>query len=191
MHHLEKSHLDRLDALARRKLKKWANLPKSATTPLLTSRSVFDLRLFSQLTERAKVGSHARMREKSDQKVQAVLDARIIRESKYKKRAKPTVHAEQIYSQIRAEAADELKSDSIIDKARQKVDALHEQACLQKLSTLTVQGKFAEVIKLQSGHPFFKSTMFDLPQKQLSFLMRDVPTCCLPLRTSDAGKSAQ
>lgn len=35
-----------------------------------------------------------------------------------------------------------------------------------------MQGKFAEVVKLHSDHPFFKTIMFDLPHKQLSFLMR-------------------
>ena len=34
------------------------------------------------------------------------------------------------------------------------------------------QGKFSEIIQLQKPDPFFKRIMFDLPHKQLSWLMR-------------------
>ncbi len=113
-----------------------------------------------------------RMRECAGRNANAILDAKIARESEYKRLAKPTVLAEHVYTQVRSDAAGEQKADKIVRLATKKVDSLAEEAILQKLSTLTVQGKFAEVIKLQGDSPFFKSIMFDLPHKQHSFLMR-------------------
>ena len=103
VHHIGITHFEQLDALGFRHLRKWLNIPPSATRPIFTSE-VFDLEPFSKMVTRAAVGSHTRMREKADPNVQFVLDAKIAREDELKKDSmKPTTNAERVYLRAKAD----------------------------------------------------------------------------------------
>ena len=53
----------------------------------------------------------------------------------------------------------------------------HEKAILDFLAGKSVQGKFADIVKLQRQDPFYHTVMYDLPQGQLSWLMRACVDC--------------
>ena len=178
VHHLGVTHLEKLDALQNRYLRKWLKLPPSATRPILSSE-VFGFGQISLVVEKARVGAYARMREKADDRVLAVLDCRIAREGTLLKDSmKPTIRADEIYSSVK-EKSPELGVKQVIKASRQRVVEAHEKKCLEHLSKLTVQGKFSNIIKLQESDHFYRSIMFDLPHKQLSWLVR-ASIDCLP-----------
>ena len=129
------------------------------------------------MATRAAVGSLTRMREKADPNVQFVLDAKIAREDELKKDSmKPTVNAERMYPQAKAENPD-LRGKALTRAARSVVNSEHETEILKHLETLSVQGKFSEIIELQRDDHFFGPVMWDLPQEQLSWLMRACVDC--------------
>ena len=165
------SPLEKLDALELRYLRNWLNIPKSATRSVFTS-AVFNLEPISKLAERARVASHARMREKADSNVQTVLDAKIARESELKyDSVKHSVRAEETYLKAQDEFP-RLRGKRLVDAAKKIVNSDHEKAVLDFLAGKSVQGKFSDIVKLQAEDPFYHSIMYDLPHKQLSWLMR-------------------
>jgi hypothetical protein len=165
------SQLENMDALELRYLREWLNIPKSATRSVFTS-AVFNLEPISKLAERARVASHARMREKADSNVQAVLDAKIARESKLKfASVQHSVRAEETYLKAR-DKFPLLRGKRLVDAAKKIVDSDHENAILDFLAGKQVQGKFSDIVTLQAQDPFYHSIMYDLPHKQLSWLMR-------------------
>ena len=176
VHRLGSTHYNDLNALGLRYLRKWLSIPPSATRPLFSS-AVFDFEPTSKLASRAIVGAHTRMREMGDGNVNCVLDTKIAREEELKHDGmKPTVNAERIYSQAKRDSPD-APCKSLIQKARNIVNTEHEGLILQHLSSLSVQGKFSEIIDLQRDDHFFRAVMWDLPHKQLSWLMRACVDC--------------
>ena len=73
---------------------------------------------------------------------------------------KPTVKAERVYSQAEDENPD-LKGKVLTRAARKIVKFEHETEILQHLTTLSVQGKFSEIIELQRDDHFFRAIMWD------------------------------
>ena len=123
------------------------------------------------------------MREKADSNVQAVLDVKVVREFELKyDSVKHSIRAEAVYQQAKNNFPD-LGGKKLVDAARKIVGSDHEKTTLDFLARKFVQGKFSDIIELQRQDPFFHSVMYDLPQDQLSWLMR---TCvdCLPTHTN-------
>ena len=56
-----------------------------------------------------------------------------------------------------------------METAKAVVKADHEKAILDFLAGMSAQGKFPDIVKLQSQDPFYRTIVFDLPQGQLSF----------------------
>ena len=90
----------------------------------------------------------------------------------------PTVRAENIYQEVK-QASPAASKKQIIKSARDRVVSNHEQECKSNLEALQVQGKFLQIMDLQKSDPFYRSIMYDLPHKQLSWLMR-ASIDCLP-----------
>jgi len=138
-------HLEELDSISLRSQRKWLKLPNSATRPVMTS-SVFNLGFVSLVAERSKAGSHARMREKANERVQAVLDAKLERESHHKRRSQqPTVRAEDDHQEAKCANPDK-SAKAIVLAVRKQVTAAHDEKCGERLKSLVVQGKFTEVM---------------------------------------------
>ena len=170
------SPIEKIDALELRYLRNWLKIPKSATRSVFTS-AVFNFEPISKLAERARVASHARMREKADSNVQAVLDAKIAREAGLKyESVKHSVRAEEVYLKATNDYP-LLRGKKLVDAARDIVNSEHEEAILDYLAGKTVQGKFLNIVKLQREDPFYHSVMYDLPHGQLSWLMRACVDC--------------
>ena len=117
------------------------------------------------------------MREKADQNVQAVLDAKMSRECELKYESmRHSVRAENLYQRARNDNP-ELSGQKLVIAARNIVNSDHEKTILDFLAGKSVQGKFADIVKLQSQDPFYHSVMYDLPHGQLSWLMRACVDC--------------
>ena len=127
------SPLEKIDALELRYLRTWLKIPKSATRSVFTS-AVFNFEPISKLTERARVASHARMREKADQNVQAVLDAKVSRESELKHESvRHSARAENLYQRAKTDFP-ELQGKKLAEAAKNSYSRLPErQACTRQV----------------------------------------------------------
>ena len=142
-----------MDALELRYLRSWLKIHKSATRSVFTS-AVFNFGPISKLTECARLVLHARMREKADQNVQAVLDAKVSRESELKHESvRHSARAENLYQRAKTDFP-ELQGKKLVDAAKNIVNSDHERAILDFLKDKLVQGKFSDIIELQREDPF-------------------------------------
>ena len=87
-----------------------------------------------------------------------------------------SVRAENLYQRARNDNP-ELSGKKLVIAARNIVNSDHEKTILDFLAGKSVQGKFADIVKLQSQDPFYHSVMYDLPHGQLSWLMRACVDC--------------
>ena len=106
-----------------------------------------------------------------------MLDAKLERESHLKRSSQqPTVRAEEVYHEAKRANPDK-NAKAIVLAVRKQVTAAHDEKSRQHLKPLLVQGKFTEVMDLQSDDRFYSQVMYDLPQGQLSWLMRASIDC--------------
>ena len=98
VHDLPHTHLQQLDRLANQYLKKWAGLPRCATTAILHLNTALNIKDISTLYKEAHSVTHCSTRLRGDYKVNLALDNRLERESNYTRKKSITVEAETIYN---------------------------------------------------------------------------------------------
>ena len=97
MHDLPKTYLEKLDTMADQYLKKWAGLPRCATTAVLHLRTALDIKHISTLYTETHCVTHTATRLTGDTSVNLALDNKIERESKLNRKHSVTVQAEQVF----------------------------------------------------------------------------------------------
>ena len=101
VHDLPPTHLSTLDTAADQYLKRWAGLPRCATNEILHLRTAMNIKKISTLYTETHCVSHAATRLKVDDRVNMVLDCKIIRESQYTRKHSVTIQAEEIFQSAR------------------------------------------------------------------------------------------
>ena len=82
VHDIHKTHIDKLDALARKYLNKWLNIPSHGATDIsIYHPYLLNVKTPSQLYMEGHAGNYALMRIKGDATVQLTLDSRLAREA--------------------------------------------------------------------------------------------------------------
>ena len=170
VHDLTNTQLDDLDGLVIGQLKKWLNIPKHGATPsILFSRDGLQFRLPSDIYKESHILSHASSRLRADTKVQAVLDAKVDRESKWSRKmslANASV-CEKYYEQC--------NTSNWLSTRKQVKDTLNSESrdfWREKIQPLVFQGDFLKLVALEEGDLTWRSIIFDLPKGVLSFLAR-------------------
>ena len=96
VHDLPQTYLLKLDSMANQYLKRWAGLPRCATTAILHLDSALNIKNISSLYLEAHTLSHTATRLKGDL-VNLALDNKLERESEFRRKKSVTVEAEYIY----------------------------------------------------------------------------------------------
>ena len=170
VHDLTNTQLAELDSLVSAQLKKWLNIPLHGATPaILYSRDGLQFRLPSDMYKESHVLSHASSRLRADPKVQAVLDAKVSRESEWSR--KMSLGNAAVCERY-VEAAQ--GNDWLTTKRKIKQTLQSEQRDLwrDKIQPLVFQGDFLKLVALEGGDLTWRSIIFDLPKGVLSFLTR-------------------
>ena len=97
VHDLPQTYLLKLDSMANQYLKRWAGLPRCATTAILHLDSALNIKNISSLYLEAHTLSHTATRLKGDRKVNLALDNKLERESEFRRKKSVTVEAESIF----------------------------------------------------------------------------------------------
>ena len=95
VHDLPKTYLLQLDTFTDQFVKKWAGLPRCATTAVIHLNTALNIKKISTLYTETHCISHSSTRLKGDKRVNYVLDNRIQRESQHTRKQSITVLAEQ------------------------------------------------------------------------------------------------
>ena len=84
VHHMHKTHIEKLDALTRSHLKKWLSIQKHGVTDTAIFHPyMLSIKAPSQVYLEAHAGNYALMRTKGDSLVNHTLDSRLERESEW------------------------------------------------------------------------------------------------------------
>ena len=90
-------YLSKLDTISDQYLKKWAGLPRCATTAVLHLNTALDVKNISTLYTECHAVTHAATRLKGDNRVNLVLDCTFRRETNQIRKKSVTVIAEKTF----------------------------------------------------------------------------------------------
>ena len=100
VHDIHKTHLDKLDNMARKYLKKWLNIPSHGASDIsIFHPYALGLKTPSQLYLEAHAGNYTMMRLKGDQTINHTLDSRLERESAWISKSSTITFCDQILNQ--------------------------------------------------------------------------------------------
>ena len=97
IHDVPKTHLMKLDTMVDQYLKKWAGLPRCATTAILHLDTALNIKNISTLYAECHAVTHAATRLKGDSRVNSALDNKIRRESAFVRKNSITVASESVF----------------------------------------------------------------------------------------------
>ena len=97
VHDIHKTHLDKLDSIARKYLKKWLNIPSHGASDIsIFHPYLLNVKTPSQLYLEGHAGNYTMMRIKGDRIVNHTLDSRLERESSWTNKSLTIVSCQQI-----------------------------------------------------------------------------------------------
>ena len=136
---------------------------------ILYSRDGLQFRLPSDMYNESHVLSHASSRLRADPKVQAVLDAKVSRESEWSRKMS-LVNAAVCEKYVEAAQGNDWLT--IKRKIKQTLQSKQRDLWRDKIQSLVFQGDFLKLVALEGGDLTWRSIIFDFPKGVLSFLTR-------------------
>ena len=106
------------------------------------------------------------MRVRSDEKVNAILDARLHREARYAVKSTDHLGPERIYRDLvnserkQEEQSQKSRADQLVGRGVKQVTTTHREIWTKRIRKLLVQSKFLDVIDLQEADLTWKSIRF-------------------------------
>lgn len=194
-------HCEKLDRIARKFLKKWLKLPKSATSSFFQHPDSLFLTSFHFVAKHAKLGALIDIRGRSDNWVKEAVARKGKREEKFS-RHKSLLVSENLLNFSEKFLENEEEKDSEVNAVRTKGELnsakraarkslveIERQRQNSKLESLLVQGRFGKLLNSEDfeNDPVdiraFREFLWRLPKGFLSFVNRSF-TCILAVRTN-------
>jgi hypothetical protein len=184
VHQMHKTHMDKIDALARKYIKSWMGIQSHG----VTDASIFHpymlgVKMPSQVYLEAHAGNYAMVRLKGDPIVNHAVDSRLERESEWTKKHSTvnTVHTmwkenqEAINSVPHGEGSYDAKK---IKKAKKVMrDSVNNETINywnNKVKGLTFQGDFINLVIEEKSNVTWKSIINNIPRGVLSFALKSI-----------------
>ena len=190
VHHINKTHQDMLDALARKYLKSWLSIPsRGATDASIFHPNMLGAKTPSKVYKEATLNNYTLMRLKGDTMVNHALDSRLERESNWKKKKSTTVEANAIYTKnlesnkflVPENEASTQEKVANINKAKKAVkDTLKEESLKlwnEKVGKLVMQGDFINLLLEEKENVTWQSMVYNLPKGILPFALKSATNC--------------
>jgi hypothetical protein len=134
--------------------------------------TVHDLSV-SHIYKETHAVSHASSRMKADDTVNAALESRLLREQEWTRKASTTADCEQQFMVATAHEppahASPKQQETIKSKIKKNISGEIQNMWRHHIKTLTVQGRFLEILALENSSVSWKSVMYDLPRGILQF----------------------
>ena len=185
VHHINKTHQDKLDALARKYLKSWLSIPsRGATDASIFHPNMLGAKTPSMVYKEATLNNYTLMRLKGDITVNHVLNSRLERESKWKKKKSTIVEANTIYtknleldkySSLDCQATYKEKVANINKAKKANKDTLKEESLKlwnEKVGKLVMQGDFINLLAEEKENVTWQSMLYNLPKGILPFALK-------------------
>ena len=167
------THLQRLDALTDRFVKKWSGIPHPGTLAFIHMAKGLNIKSISTLYAECHTSAYISSREKGDAKVNICLDSKLERESAWTRKISQTVRSEQILDSINEEHQD-LTLKQKQKKAKDSISDQSSEKWHNHVKTLVVQGRFLDLLAEEKQCFDWKSIVFNLPARVAKFLINSV-----------------
>ena len=186
IHTVHQTHLDKLDMIANKYLKKWAGIPARGSTNLsLFHPQLMGLKAPSQLYMEGHAGNLLICKLKADETVQLAIESQLARETNWTRKSSTIVQCQEIidivsdnsffptptnchnYRSSVASETPKLKKavkNAILDQVKEKWN--------KKAQDLEIQGDFLKLLKEEDSDVTWKSYIYGVPKGVMSFAMR-------------------
>ena len=181
VHNILKTHMNKLDDLARKYLKKWLKIPsKGVTDASIYHPYMLGVKTPSHLYREAHATNYASMRLKGDKFVNLALDSRLERESEWKGKYSTIVEMESLCQQNTQNSSipvsTEGVSSKLISQAKKAMKKSLQVETLNlwndKIKQLVMQGDFLQLLSAENENVTWKSIIHNTPKGVLSFALR-------------------
>ena len=190
VHNIHKTHLEKLDSLAKKFLKKWLNIPtRGATDIALFHPYLLNIKTPSHLYKEGHAGNYALMRVKGDSSVNLALDSRLEREQQWTNKSSTISESHELFSaNIENDRFFVPTTSNTFDievsrsleipkaKAATKKSIKEEITNLwnEKVYSLTMQGEFAKLLIEEKENVTWQSVIKNVPRGIMSFALKSV-----------------
>ena len=188
VHQIHKTHMSKLDDMARKYLKKWLGIQTNGVTDVsIFHPYMLNIKTPSNLYLEAHAGSYASIRLKGDEIVNHALNTRLERESKWSKKFSTIKTVDKIFKENietgKISLENNHKSINIAKKVMKvslKNETLkHWNSVVKKL---TFQGDFFNLLIEEESNVTWQSIRNNIPKGVLSFAVK---ACSNGLNTPD------
>ena len=187
VHDIHKTHLNKLDDIARKYLKKWLNIPSHGASDIsLFHPYVMGLKTPSQLYHEGHAGNYTIMRLKGDQVVNHTLDSRLERESNWSVKSSTISFCDQVLnenvendkifiptpentSNVATSVRHEIPRAKVATK--QSIQQFTIEKWNSKVEKLVMQGDFTNLLIEEKENVTWKSIINNIPRGVLSFAL--------------------
>ena len=169
VHSLSQTSLKKLDDLTTRYLKRWVDLPQSATRAILHSQQFLAIKTISHIYRESQSTAFISSKLQADSNVQNVLESRLERESQWIRKRSTIVESENLFQKIVENTPEISKVEIIKKKAKTEINEEMKDHWNNHLKSLVLQGAFLSADDCLSDINY-KSILFNLPRNVLKFL---------------------
>ena len=182
IHDLHETHLAKLDNLTRKYIKQWLNYPTKGVTDVgIFHPYLLKVKQPSQVYKEGHTGNLVLMKLKGDEIVNACIDSKIKRETKWKKKSSTIVESNTLIENLVATNSISLTTSASTRQAniinvknvvRKSVQAHIKDTWNEKVKRLTMQGDFANLLIEEQESVTWQSVIRQMPRHVLAFAAR-------------------
>ncbi len=171
VHEITTTNLTKLDLMCDGYVKRWLSMPQSGTRAVIHASEALNIKSVSHIYKEAHAVSHTSSRLKADQTVNVALDSRIARESAWVRKGSVSMYSEDQYQSAIASCDTDDPNLLVTTKKKVKDNINQEFSTMwhEHIKSLTVQGRFLELLHMENTHITWRSIIFNLPRGILQF----------------------
>ena len=186
IHNIHQTHLEDLDMLAQRFLKKWLGLPSRGCTNLsLFHPHLLNIRPVSQLYLQGHIGNFINSKLKADHSVNAALESSIHRESQWSRKSSTVVACKDTFEEIavtehiptasncmNVAVSRAIEVPNLKKKADQIIAEKYRKHWNAAANDLTVQGEFVLLLAEENNDITWQAYKYSVPHGVMGFATR-------------------
>ena len=165
------SHLNNLDTLVNRFLKKWSGLPHPGTLAFLHMPNGLAIKRIADVYYESHTAAHISSRMKGGEVVNQCLDSRLEREKKWSSKKSVVCKSEDIFQQV-SQSNESIKACQNAAKKVSTDEISHFWH--DKVKSLLVQGRFLDLLCTEATAYHWKSVLYNLPVGVCKFVINSL-----------------
>ena len=151
-------------------IKKWAHIPRCGTLAIVHSEHGLNIKSLFHLYKESHAIAHTSSRLKADATVNSALDSKIARESNWTHKKSTSVESEDMFNKaITNISPSKITISSTKSAVKKSINEEIQSTWSQHIKSLTVQGKYLDLLSMEKSDITWKSIMYNLPRGILRF----------------------